>query len=279
MTPVGAPMLKRQLIPWILIVLLALLFLTPLFWAISASLHTNATIFKTPFSWIPIPAHWGNYVTSWKSASFSHDVVNSFFIAIAIAVVCTVFSHMAGYGLAKFVFRGRNLIFGAIIGTLLMPFSAIMIPVFVIVRELGWVNSYEGIIVPGIMTAQAVFFMRQYMFGVPDELIASARVDGASEWLTYWRIVFPLTWPVVITVAVLTFVGSWNNLLWPLVVVNSQHLYTIPLGLAQFNNVYFTNYVFMTAMALVSIIPVIVLFLLTARRLLNSIMISSGVKG
>ncbi len=263
----------------ILLAIVGFMFLLPLIWTISASLHTNATIFQVPFSWIPRSAHWTNYPKAWTTAPFALYLANSFFIALVIACGCTLFSHMAGYGLAKFAFGGRHLIFGAIVGTLLVPFSAIMIPVFIITRQLHLVNTYWGVIMPGLITAQAIFFMRQYMVGVPDELMASARVDGASEWNLYWRIVFPITWPVIIAVGVLTFVASWNNLLWPLIVINSKHLYTVPLGLAQFNSVYFTNYVFMAAMSVVSIIPVLIIFLLTARRILDSLTIGSGLKG
>jgi ABC-type glycerol-3-phosphate transport system permease component len=126
------------------------------------------------------------------------------------------------------------------------------------------------------MSGQVVFFMRQYLMALPDELLESARMDGASEWQIYRRIVVPLSWPVMASMGILTFVDSWNNLLWPLLVVHSENLFTIPVGLAQYSSKYFTNYVGILAMSLISIVPVIGLFLLARRRVLDAIMVSGG---
>lgn len=254
--------------------------MVPLAWGMVAALHTNETIFKIPFDWFPVPMHWENYSKAWEVASFGKAMWLSFFIAFVITVFCVLFSHMAGYGLTKFKFFGRNLIFTSIISTLLVPFTAIMLPVFIFTRSLGWVNTLPGVIVPGLVTAQAVFFMRQYMTSFPAELISSARIDGASEWKIYWSIVLPITGPVCAAVAALTFVGSWNNLLWPLIVIQDKSLYTIPLALTSFNTVNFTNYVQMMAMSMIAIFPVVILFFLISRKLIDSLMVNGGgIKG
>lgn len=151
-----------------------------------------------------------------------------------------------------------------------------MVPVFSPTRTLGLVNSYWGVIVPGVMSPLGAFLIRQYLLGLPDAFLDLARVDGAGELSIFWRIVVPLSWPVAAAVAVLTFVASWNNLLWPLIVINSERLYTVPLGLAQFNGVDFTDYVGIVAMSVIAVLPVIVLFMLARRRLLESIMLSGG---
>jgi len=260
----------------IVLIVLGLLFVIPLVWGISASLHTNATIFLNPFHWLPRPVHWSNFTKAWSSASFGRYMWNSFFIAFAITIFCVIFSQMAGYALSQFKFFGRDAIFGTIVSTLLLPFPAIMVPVFIFTKDMGWINTFAGVIIPGIITAHAVFFMRQYLSGLPSELLWSARIDGASEWTIYWRIVVPLTGPVVAAVGVLTFVASWNNLLWPLIVIQSKSHYTIPLGLSDFNDTYFTNYAEMMAMSMVAVIPVIILFLFVRRWLINSLMVSGG---
>lgn len=207
-------------------------------------------------------------------------MLNSFGIALVLATFGVFLGLMAGYALGKGKFLGRDFVFWAIVSTLLLPFPAILIPVFVLATKLHIVNTYLGVIIPGLLTAQVVFFMRQYVQGIPDELIESAHVDGASELKVYLRVVMPLCWPVFASMGVLVFVGSWNNLLWPLVVINSQNLYTVPLGLTHFSSEYFTNYVGILAMSVVGALPVLFVFLFLRKRILDSVMVSGGaVKG
>ena len=265
---------------YLVAVLFALLLLVPLVWAISGSFHTNATLFNDPYQWLPRVATSENYTTGWGEISFGRDMLNSLVIAFVLATVGVFLGLMAGYALGKSKFLGRDLIFWAIVSTLLLPFPAILIPVYIITVKLGIVNTYLGVIVPGLLTAQVIFFMRQYVLGIPDELIECARIDGASELRLYLRIVLPLCWPVFASMAVLVFVGSWNNLLWPLVVIDSSNLYTVPLGLTHFSSQYFTNYTGELAMSVVGALPVLVLFLFVRRRILDSVMVSGGaVKG
>ena len=258
----------------------ALILLTPLVWAVSASLHSNSTIFSLPFDWIPKPPHPENYTGGLKTVDFGVLVMNSLIIGIAIAVGSVILGLMSGYALAKRRFFGRDILFWSIVATLLIPFPAIMVGVFILARWMGITNSYAGVIIPGILTGQVVFFMRQYLQGIPDELIESARVDGASEWRILWRIVLPLAWPVMISMGILTFVGSWNNLLWPLIVIQSDSLFTIPLGLTRLKSQYSTDYVSTLAVSVIAIIPVVILYLIGRKKLLDSIIVSGGaVKG
>jgi len=255
---------------------LALLLMVPLLFAVSGSLHTNAELFQQPFTWIPDSPRPANFGDVWRTTSFPRQVFNSFFVGAVISVVGVLLGQMIGYALAKRRFFGRDFLFWSIVGTMMVPFPAIMVGVFIISKDLGILDTYTGLIVPGLMTGQVVFFMRQYMVYMPDELLESARIDGASEWQVYTRVVLPLSWPVMASMGILTFVDSWNNLLWPLIVVQSKDLYTIPLGLAQYSSKYFTNYVGILAMSVLSIVPVIVLFLLARKRLLDAVMVSGG---
>lgn len=276
---VGGYAVRRRVftaITYIVAALLAVILMVPLAWTVSGALHTNQTLYQVPFQWFPNPPMFSNFIDTWRSGNFGRQALNSLIVATVISVVGVLFAQMAGYALAKMRFLGRDLIFWSIISTLSLPFPAVMIPIFVIARYLGIVNTYVGLIVPGLMTAQAVFFMRQYMLGLPDEVLASARVDGASEFRIYLHIVMPMAWPVMAAMIVLTFVGSWNNLLWPLIVVDSQQLFTLPIGLTQFNGQYFTNYIGQLCLSLVAIVPMVVLFLLVRRRLLDAIMVGGG---
>lgn len=259
-----------------LISIAAVLMLIPLAWALSGSFHSNASIFASPFAWLPSPPQLQNYGDSLARVNFGTLLFNSFFIGFVIAIGSVVFGLMAGYALAKRTFIGRNVIFWGVVATLLIPFPSIMIGVFIIATRLGITDSYAGVILPGILTGQVVFFMRQFLQGIPDELLESARIDGANEWKILWQIVVPMAWPVMISMGILTFVGSWNNLLWPLIVIQRTALYTIPLGLTSLQSEYSTNYVGILAVSVIAIVPVVLLYLMGRRRLLDSVMVSGG---
>lgn len=266
----------RTLVYHIILIVVSIVSLTPVLWGISGSLQSNQNLFSGSFTWVPPAPQWHNYAEAWHAVDFGRDMINSFTIAVIVTVGCAVFSAMAGYSIATFRFRGRRALFAAIIGTLLLPFPVILIPVFIIAKTLGMIDTYVGVILPGLITPQAVFLMVEFFRGTPHELLESGRVDGASEWAVFRRIALPMAWPIVAAVSVLTFVASWNNLLWPLVVIQSQQLYTVPLGLAQFNSTNFSNYVQILAMSIVAILPVIVLFVVFRKKLVDSIMMSGG---
>jgi ABC-type glycerol-3-phosphate transport system permease component len=250
-------------------------FLTPILFSLSAALHSNSDLFSIPFQWI-VHFHPSNFGEALSAAPFFRFFFNSFVVSISVTAGAVLLGNAAGYSLSKFAFRGRNLIFMAIVATLLIPFSAVLIPVFLLVKDFGWINSYFGLIVPGIVTAQSVFFMRQYLQSLPDEMLWAARIDGASEISIYLRLVLPLSAPVMAAIAVLTFVGSWNDLLWPLVVVQTTNMDTVPLGLQLFTSAYFTNYVEVSAMALLALLPAAAVFLVLGRWLVRSLMVSGG---
>jgi multiple sugar transport system permease protein len=281
MTPAAGGKRRRRryqthFVSYAVLLIIGAFCVVPIVWAVSASLHTNTNVYVEPFSWVPHPAHFGNYVNGWEQTDFGAAMLRSFGIALFLAVASVAFGLMAAYGLTKFHFRGRKVIFAATVAVLLVPFPSIMVPVFIMTRELGLVNSYAGVIVPGIFSPLGVFLMRQYLLALPDEMIQAARVDGASEFGIFWRVIIPLSWPAMASVGVLTFVASWNNLLWPLIVLYSQNLFTVPLALEQFNSTNSTDYVGMVAMSVVAVAPVIVLFMVARRRLIDSIMLSGG---
>jgi ABC-type glycerol-3-phosphate transport system permease component len=269
--------LWRLAIQFVLVVA-AVISLIPVIWTVLGSLKTNDTMFIVPVQWLPSSLNWQNYPDAFAAAPFARYFLNSTIVAVVVTATTVFFGAMAGYGFSKFRFFGRNLMFGLILITFMIPFPVIMIPLFVLVRNFGWLDSYAGIIIPGALSGFAVFMMRQFMLALPDELFDAARIDSAGELNIFFTIVLPLTRPALATLAILTFMASWNNLLWPLIVIQSEDMQTIPLGLAKFSSVYSTNYVQMLAMAVIASVPVLVIFIIGQRQIINSLMFS-GIKG
>jgi multiple sugar transport system permease protein len=270
--------IAAHLVSQLLLALAAAVALIPVMWTVLSSLKTNDTIFAVPVQWLPTSLHWNNYVDAFSVAPFSRYFLNSTIVAVSVTATTVFVGAMAGYGFSKFRFPGRNLAFGLILSTFMIPFPVIMIPLFVLVRNFGWVNTYWGLIIPGALTGFSVFMMRQFIQALPDELFDAARIDGAREFRIFLTIVLPLVRPALATLGILTFMDSWNNLLWPLIVIQSDDMNTIPLGLTKFSTLYSTNYVQMLAMAVIASLPVLVVFTIGRRQIINSLMLS-GLKG
>ena len=189
-----------------------------------------------------------------------------------------LFTPMVGYSLAKFDYPGKNLLLIFILATIMVPFTAILIPLFLIIQGLGWVNTYQALIVPFAMSAFGVFLMRQFILAVPDDYIDAGRIDGANELRIYFQIVLPLIQPALITLAIVVFVGNWDEFLWMLVVTTGDALRTLPVGLAKFVEQYRTRYELMMAGSVIAAAPVVLLFLATQRRFLQGMAGLSGIK-
>jgi ABC-type glycerol-3-phosphate transport system permease component len=262
----------------VVLALAAAVAVVPIIWTVLSSVKTNSTIFAVPVRWLPTTLNWNNYSDAFDVAPFDRFFLNSTLVAAAVTVTTVFFGAMAGYGLSKFRFPGRTMVFGLILTTIMIPFPVIMIPLFALVRNFGWVNTYQGLIIPGALTGFAVFLMRQFIQALPNELLDAARLDGAGEVRIFLTMVLPLTRPALATLGILTFLDSWNNLLWPLILIQTEDMETIPLGLTKFSTLYSTNYVQMMAMAVIASLPVLIVFLIGRRQIINSLMMS-GIKG
>jgi ABC-type glycerol-3-phosphate transport system permease component len=262
----------------VLLILAAAVTVIPVIWTVLSSLKSNDTIFAVPMQWLPDALHWNNYSEAFEVAPFGRYFLNSAIVAASVTATTVFFGAMAGYGFSKFRFPGRDVVFGLILVTFMIPFPVIMIPLFVLVRNFGWVNTYWGLIIPGALTGFAVFMMRQFIQAIPGELFDAARIDGAGEMRIFLTLVLPLARPALATLGILTFLESWNNLLWPLIVIQSDDMETIPLGLTKFSTLYSTNYAQMLAMAVIASLPVLVVFVVGRRQIINSLMLS-GIKG
>jgi ABC-type glycerol-3-phosphate transport system permease component len=258
--------------------IVGLIVAVPLYWTVASALSTNADIFAQPMRWIPAALHWQNVPAALSSAPFDVYFRNSTAVAVAVTGTTLLSSALAGYGFAKFRFPGRRVLFVVVLAAMMVPFQAIMIPLFVMVRELGWLNSFAGLIIPGAVSGFGIFLMRQFMSRLPDELCEAARIDGCGELRLFVSIILPLSRSALSALAVLTFLASWNNFLWPLIVVQNTAYVTVPLGLVQFRGSNSTDYTGMLAASLIAAAPVVLLYILMQRQIIGTFA-TSGIKG
>jgi ABC-type glycerol-3-phosphate transport system permease component len=259
------------IIGWFVLSSGALLSLLPFLWMISCSFKRLQDVFYFPVQWIPDPIIWENYPIALSRYSFGRYFFNSFFVSIAITVLQLFLCSLAGYSLAKFRYRGRNFFFILILSTMMLPMEVVMVPTFMIVQKLNWLNSYQGLIFPMVVEAFSIFLMRQFILSFPSELIDAARIDGCSEFGIFRRILVPNLGPALATVGLFTFRESWDMFIWPLIIISRDELRTLPLGIAKFEEAYFTSYPEVMAVATVGIIPAILLFIFLQRAYVRGI--------
>jgi multiple sugar transport system permease protein len=204
----------------------------PLVWMVSASFKPLSEIYSFPPSIIPQNFTMGNYERLFSDWPFSNWYVNSLGVAIISTLAVLFFTSLAGFGFAKYRFKGSRFLFIILLGSTMVPFQLILIPLFIVMSKLGWTNGYLSLIIPFMAPAVGIFLMRQFIQSIPSELVEAARIDGASEFSIYWRVMLPLLRPALAAQAVLTFLGSWNSYLWPLAVLRARENMTLPVGLA-----------------------------------------------
>ncbi len=250
----------------------------PFVWMMIASLMTAGEIQLRPPVWLPAVPQFNNYTELVDSIPIARLYFNSLFTSGIIVFGVLLSSSLAGFAFAKYRFPGREFLFYLILATMMIPFFVTLIPVFFIVRQLGWIDSYQGLVIPGLTSAYGIFLMRQFMLTVPDEIIDAARIDGASELSIYWRIVLPLIKPALATLGTFVFIGSWNNFLWPLLVLNSRELMTLPLGINSLRSLYADNTNLLMAGTAISVLPMLFLFIYLQRYFIQGIALT-GLKG
>ncbi|MBI5671364.1 MAG: carbohydrate ABC transporter permease [Chloroflexi bacterium] len=258
----------------------AVIMLLPFFWMVNASLMTAGEIQAQPPVWLPAEPQFSNYTKLLDTVPLGRQYLNSLIITCSTVVGVLFTSSLAGFAFAKYEFPGKNILFYCILATMMIPFFVTLIPVFYIIRQLGWIDSYQGIIVPGLTSAYGIFLMRQFIGTLPDELFDAARIDGASEPKIYFRIVLPLIRPALATLGTFTFIGSWNSFLWPLLVTNSRDLMTVPLGLNSLRlfAAEARNLDLLMAGTTLSVLPTLILFIFLQRYFIRGIALT-GLKG
>jgi multiple sugar transport system permease protein len=255
---------------------LAAVTLFPLAWIVSGSLKPAEQVFLRPIKWIPDPIRW-NYPRAWFSADFTQYLVNSVLVTVTQIVLHLFFASLAGFGFAKYHFWGKEVLFVIVLSMMILPIHVIMVPLFLIVRNFGWINTYQGLIIPTAISAFGVFFMRQFIAGIPDEYIDAARIDGASGLTIFFKVIVPMSTAPLITLGILIGLASWDEFLWPLIVVGDQKLATLPLGISYMK----TNYAFpahhMLAIAVVMMLVPLLSFIFAQRRIIENVGLS-GIK-
>ncbi|HEY9347227.1 MAG TPA: carbohydrate ABC transporter permease [Inquilinus sp.] len=259
---------------YLLLLLAAALCVFPFLYMLSLSLQSDADIFSGLPILVPETLQFTNYVDIWQKAPFARFVLNSVIVAGGITLLHLIFDPLAGYVFAKLEFPGKRVLFVAVLSTLMIPFFIRMIPLYVLTARMGWLDTYQGLIVPFAMSAYGIFLMRQFIRPIPSELIDAARIDGCSEIGIYWRIVLPQVKPALATLALLTFVFQWNEFLWPLVVVSSTEMRPITTGLTLFNQEFFTQWNMTATGGVILFVPSLVLFLFTQRYFVRSVMLA-----
>jgi multiple sugar transport system permease protein len=246
--------------------------IAPFVWMLVSSLKSDRELRRTPPTWLPADPSLANYGELFERLDFPRYFANSAVVAILVTLGNLLLCSATGYALAKLRFAGKGALFLLVLGNLMVPPAATFVPQFVLVSNLGLVNTYAGLVLPNIALAVNVFLMRQFILSVPDDLLESARVDGAGEWRVYWQIVLPLCGPVLATVGIMTFLGSWNNFLWPLVVATTEDKYTLPVALALYSvGQNQTQYGLLLAGSTTIILPVLVLFAFLQRHFVRGI--------
>lgn len=264
---------------YLVLIILAIIFTIPVFWMFSSSFKSLENTLTVSIKWLPEKLHFENYTEIWGAEQFKTYFLNSLVVAITVTFATIFLASLTGYGLSKFDFPGRQVIFLFILSTMMVPFQVIAIPLYIIVRYFGWIDTYQGLIIPGALTGFGVFFMKQYIQTISNEFIDVARIDGCSEFGIFWRIILPLSKPALAALGILTFLGSWNNLLWPLIVIQSEGLKTLPLGLAKImQSEYGVRYNVLMSGAAIASAPMIIAFLIFQRRITKGITLG-GLKG
>jgi len=263
---------------FVIMCIVALFMVIPFVWSFSTSLKAVGEVFDYPPKWIPESLHWNNYSQVLKVAPFSRYMINSIIVSGIITILTLLTGSLAAYAFARLEFWGRDLLFMIYLGTMMIPGQVTMIPNFIFIKLLGWTDTYTGLILPSVFTALGVFLLRQFFMTIPKEYEEAAKIDGASRFYTYLHIILPLAIPALSTLAVFTFVFQWNNLMWPLVVINKEAMKTLTLGLASFQGMHSTNWSLLMAAATIGIIPSFIIFILGQKYLIKGISLS-GLKG
>lgn len=252
--------------------------LFPLLWMVSVSLMSPGEASTYPPPLVPARATLANYRELFDRAGVGRYLANSAFLACAVTAISLVFNVAAGYAFAKLRFAGRDRIFKLLLGALVIPGQVAMVPLFLLLKQLGLVNSYGGVIVPAMAGIFGIFLVRQYTLSIPDELLEAARIDGASEFRIFRSVVVPALKPIVVTLAVFTLLGTWNDFMWPLIVLTDKDLYTLPVALASLSREHVQDNELMMAGSVLTTLPVLVMFLALQRYYMQGLLAGS-VKG
>lgn len=268
--------LPVRVIAYLMLAVAAFCVLFPLVWMLFSAVKTQADIINPDAPLIPTDWHWENIPAAWNAAPFGRFFINTAIFAVATTVGQVITAMFAGYAFAMFSFPGRRILFVGVLCGLMIPFTVVIVPVVQLLADFGWIDTYQGLIVPNIASALGCFFYRQFFLSAPADLAESARIDGASEWRIFWNIYRPLAQPMTAALTTIVFLQNWNNFLFPLVVTTKESLMMISQGLTIFSGqLTGTAYNLLMAGSLIAVIPVLIVALIAQRRVVEGLMIGA----
>jgi multiple sugar transport system permease protein len=256
----------------------AIIIFFPFIWTLLTSLKTMPEIQRIPLSLLPDHFYLKNYVEVFNRVPFGRYLYNSIFTSLISIAATLVVSSLAGYGFAKFKFPLKETFFFGIIGLLIIPFQAIVIPLYMMAVSMGLANTYAGLLLPSLVSAFGIFMMREAITIIPNDYLDSGRIDGCSELRIFWNIIIPMVKPSLATLAIIKFLWTWNEFFWPFIITSTEEMKVVTIGLTSFTNQYFTEYHLMTASAMISVLPLVIAFLFLQKWIVKGIAMS-GLKG
>ena len=264
----------RPVLIYLVVGVLAITMLVPFLWMISTSLMNEFEVYRYPPTLIPADPVWSNYPDALTAAPFGRFFLNSAIMSAFVVAGHLVTATTAGYAFARLRFPGRDKVFLLFLANLMVPVIVLLIPRFLLMQAMGWVDTYAGLIATELVGVWGIFLMRQYFLSLPRELEDAARIDGANEWQVFRRVALPLARPAIATVALFSFVETWKSFLWPLIVTRSMAMRPVEVGIATFHSLYFTNWPYQMAAAVTAVIPILILFLFTQRYFVRGIQLA-----
>ncbi|HPC79894.1 MAG TPA: carbohydrate ABC transporter permease [Fervidobacterium sp.] len=267
-----------KVVYYVVMIALSFFMVLPLFWMITTSLKDTGALTAIPIEWIPKKVTLDSFRKLFEIFPFGKAFLNSVIVSVSITIVNVFSACMAAYVFAKIPFKGRELLFGIFLITMMIPGSVTLIPNYLILRSFHLLNSYLGLVLPSFFNIFGIFMLRQSMRQIPDDFIDAAVIDGASQWKIFFNVIIPLSRPMIATLFVITFMGAWNDYLWPLIVLTDKNKMTLPVALSMLNGQYSTEYNLLMAGALISIVPIIIVYAF-AQRYFEEGLTAGGLKG
>ena len=278
--PSSSPIAARlgRLATYAVLAVLGTTMLIPFVWMVSTSLMTNLEVYQFPPRLLPDDPQWSNYAGAMTQLPFGRFFLNTILVTLAAVAGQLVTCSMAAYAFARLRFRGRDKLFALYLATMMIPTIVTLIPAFLIISTFGWMNTYWALFTPLLTSAWGIFLLRQFFQTLPSHYEDAARLDGASDWTIYWRIILPLSKPALATLAIFAFMNAWKDFLWPLIVTSKNEMRTVELGIAMFSSIYGTNWPYQMAAAVVVLVPILVVFFFTQKYFIEGISLT-GLKG
>ncbi|MDN5360531.1 MAG: multiple sugar transport system permease protein [Thermotogaceae bacterium] len=272
------PALTKRIIIYLILVAVMIMINLPFLWMVITSFKTEEEVFSWPIKFYPTLFSFENYKGAFSLMPLTRLLLNTLFVAGSVTVLQLILNSLAAYGLSRFKFKGRDVIFIILIGTLMIPREVIIIPLYIIINSMGLVDTYQSQIFPFASSAFGIFLLRQFFLGIPDELEDAALMDGASRLQIFWKVILPLSLPALWTTAIFSFLASWNSYLWPLVAINDSKKQMIQVGLSQFSSDWMTQWTWKMAATTVAVVPIIIFFFFIQKQYVEGIR-GIGIKG